>query len=197
MSISTATFFSMSACRTFTTTASPEWSVARWTWPIEAEAIDAGSKAANNSVDRPAQFGFDQLPDHLGRVGRHVGLELLKLLGQPHAHQVGPGAQLLSELDEGRPQFGQGHPQPGFPGMAGDGRPAPRLQEVLGEIRPQPADPRRQLVLAQHRHNLVPAAEVAIDLRDGTDFHGTAARQQWAPPLLYLSPSATVNTAGG
>ena len=41
--MSTATFFSMSACSTLTTTASPESSRARWTWPIEAEAIDCGS----------------------------------------------------------------------------------------------------------------------------------------------------------
>ena len=52
--MSTATFFSMSAWSTLTTTGSPEWSRARWTCPIEAEAIASGSNSANSSsIGRP------------------------------------------------------------------------------------------------------------------------------------------------
>ena len=125
-------------------------------------------------------------------------LKLLELVGQPHAHQVGPGAEELAQLDEGRPQFGHRHAQAGFPGMPGDGGAAAGLQQVLGEIRPQPPDPRRQLVLAQHRQDLVPAAQVAVDLRDRAELHGTDDEGKSAGPLpaSLTSPRVVIHSFG-
>ncbi len=133
-----------------------------------------GLELGKKLFDRPAELGFDEFSHRLGRIGVNFLLELLEFLGQPDSDQVGPRAENLAELDERRAELGQGQPQAGLPGMPGNGHTAPRLQQVLGKIRPQPADPRRQFVLAQHRHNLVPAAEVAVDLRDGIELHGTA-----------------------
>ena len=132
-----------------------------------------------------------------GRVGRHVLLKLLELVGQLHAHQVGPRADELAQLDEGRAQFGHGHAQAGFPGVPGDGGAAAGLQQVLGEIRPQPPDPRRQFVLAQHRQDFVPAAQVAVDLRDRADFHGTAAGGERRQHASWKRQYAATPTGGG
>ena len=76
------------------------------------------------------------LADHLGRVGRDVVLELLQLLAQRDAHQVGPRAEQLAQLDERRPQFGQGQSQAGFPGMPGNGRPARAFSKSLAKSGP-------------------------------------------------------------
>ena len=167
--MSTATFFSMSAWSTLTTTASPEWSRARWTCPIEAEAIASGSNSANSSsIGRPNSASMSLRTTSGGSAGT-LSWSCWNSSASLHAHQVGAGAEDLAQLDERRPQFGHGQPQAGFPGMPGDGRAAAGLQQVLGKIRPQPPDPRRQLVLAQHRQDLVPAAQVAV--ANLADFH--------------------------
>ena len=38
---------------TFTATARPSWVIARWTWPIDAEAMGAGSHSAKISSGSP------------------------------------------------------------------------------------------------------------------------------------------------
>ena len=72
-----------------------------WVWAV-AQAMATASPSVAASAARPARTPTGQLdPD-----------------------QVGPRAEQLSELDEGRPQLGHGQTDPGFPGVPGDGRSA-------------------------------------------------------------------------
>jgi hypothetical protein len=50
---SSRTISSMSGYWTLTATASPEARVARWTWPIDADAIGTRSKVANTASGSP------------------------------------------------------------------------------------------------------------------------------------------------
>ena len=150
-------------------------------------------------LDRLAQLRLNDLAHHGRRIGRHVLLEVLELLGQLHSHQVGPGAEDLAQLDERRAKLGQRQPQAGFPGVSGNGRPAPGLQQILGEIRPQSADPGRQLVLAQHRQYLIPAAQMPINLRDRVELHRASAVYE-ADSLLsavFFSPPVKLASVSG
>jgi len=105
---------------------------------------------------RPPQLRLDRRPYLLRRIARHVRLEMLKLIGQIDADQVGPGAEDLAELDERGPQLAQRQTEASLPRMPGNRRAAGRLEQVFGKARPQPADPVCQAVLAQYRKYLSP-----------------------------------------
>ena len=119
-----------------------------------------------------SQFLFHQGADQVRWIGRHVGLQLLELVRQLHAGQIGAGAQQLAELDERRPQFGQRQPDPFLRRVACQGLAVPVFQPVLDEIDIEPADPVGQSVLAENRQDLRPAFDVAVDVRNRCDSHG-------------------------
>ena len=70
-------------------------------------------------VQRLAQLRLDRLANDLRRIGGRRRLELLQLVGQLLADQVGPGAQQLAELDERRPQLGERQADSRFARQAG------------------------------------------------------------------------------
>jgi hypothetical protein len=69
-------------------------------------------KAGKQLRDGSAEFAFDRGPRHLCRIGRHVGLQLRKLLRHFRAHEVCPCAEHLPQLDEGGAQLRQRHSHP-------------------------------------------------------------------------------------
>ena len=166
MSVSTATFGAMSACRTLSTTASPVFSRAAWTWPIDPEAMATSSNSSNSASIGCPKFLLDQLAGHLRRVGGRAFLEILQFLGQPDADQVRAGAEHLAKLDRRRAEFLNRQPQTNFPRVTGDRLALTRLEEVLGEIGAKETDPVRQPVLAQYGENLPPAVEIPGNLRN-------------------------------
>ena len=86
---------------TFTATARPSWVMARWTWPIDADASGTGSHSAKAIVGRGAELALDDAGGQLGRHGRRVLLQL----GQRVADVVGqPDVEVrrhLAQLHEG------------------------------------------------------------------------------------------------
>ena len=85
---------------TFTTTSSPETSVARCTWPIDAAASGVQSKRREHLFDRPAELLLDDLADLVGSRRRHRGLQLRELGDDRRGQQVAAGGRDLAELDE-------------------------------------------------------------------------------------------------
>ena len=120
MSRSTATFRSMSACWTLTTTGSPVLQ------PGPVHLADRGRghrlvvELVEQLLDRPAQLRLDRRcgPPRADRPARRSA-GAASSSARCDAHQVGPRAEHLAELDERRPQFGQGQPDPGLPARAG------------------------------------------------------------------------------
>ena len=86
---------------TLTATARSSWVMARWTWPIDADASGTGSHSANGDVGRGAELALD---DARGQLGRHRRRVLLQV-GQRGADVVGqPDVEVrrhLAELHEG------------------------------------------------------------------------------------------------
>ena len=61
---------------TFTATARPSWVMARWTWPIDADASGTGSHSAKAMSGGAPSCSLDDARRQLGRHGRGVLLQL-------------------------------------------------------------------------------------------------------------------------
>ncbi len=120
---------------------------------------------------RLAQLAFDHRPHRLGRISRRVFLQLLQLLGQRQTDQVGPRAEHLAQLDERRPELRERQPDARLGRLASQRISRAALEELLGELQIELGHPTRQAVLAEHGEDLNRPIEIAIDLRDGGDFH--------------------------
>ncbi len=93
---------------TLTATARPSWVMARWTCPIDADAIGFGSHSAKTPLGRRAQLLGDDLGRQLGAHRRGVRLQL----GQGLAHVLGQAlvevAGHLAELHHGALHVAEG-----------------------------------------------------------------------------------------
>ena len=179
MSRSTSMRRWMPACCTFTTT-----SVAGIGPTGESRAVDLADRCRGERrrvevdeerVERGVEFGFDRLADGVGVVGGHVGLQLLQFVGERHADLVGPRAEDLAELDERGPELFDRQADAGLAAEVGERFAVAVLEDALHDGQVEAADPAGEAVLAEDREDLAPAIGVAIDLRDGGDFHASGA----------------------
>ena len=173
MSRSTRTTRAMCRRCTFTATSSPDCSRARCTWPIDADATGVSQNSRNtSSMGRPSSSRINSATAS-GGSGGNGRLQLLELLGQLRAHEIGPRAHDLAQLDERGAELLQGKPDARFAGGARREISRGGLEDgAKRSAEPQPAEPTSEPVLGENREDLAPAIDVAIDLRDGADSHG-------------------------
>jgi hypothetical protein len=129
-------------------------------------------------LDRPAEFLLDGVADLIWWVGRHIILKLLQFLGQRRSDDVGPRAEDLPQLDEGRPKIGKGQADAGFACEPGEMLALPAREDALGELEIEVADPIREPITAEDGENLRPAVRIAIELRDGAELHEAELMQE-------------------
>ena len=129
-------------------------------------------KMPERLVDRASQLAGDGGPHDDGRIVPDGGLQLLQLFGQADADQVGPSAEDLAELDERRPQFGQGQPDAGFACQPAQPLARPIAKHGFGKLEIESAEPIGQSIFAENRENLPRAIDVAVKLGNRRKFHG-------------------------
>src|SRR5688572_2114384 len=129
-----------------------------------------------------AQLGLNRLANDARIVAGHACLQLLQLARQRHADLVGPRAENLSELDERGAKLFDCQANARFTAQVRERFAVAILEEAFYERHIESADPPRQAVLAEDRKNLAPAIGVAIDVRDGGNFHLFVG---WALPTMY------------
>ncbi len=146
MSRSALTTLAMSGRRTFSATVRPSRRTARWTCEIDAEATGIGSSAAKTSDGRPPVLLAQDLLDLVERERADVRAQRRQLVDVRLGEQVGPGAQELAQLHEGRPEVLQDQPQPAGPILRRD----PAAQR-------DPLDRPHQALQVQRRHHILVA----------------------------------------
>ena len=108
-----------------------------------------------------------------------LGLQLLQFLGERHADLVGPRAEDLAELDERRAELFDRQANARFAAEMGERFAVAVFEDALHHGQIEAADPAGEAVLAEDREDLAPAIDVAIDLRDGGDFHARGGRRRF------------------
>ena len=176
MSRSTSMRRWMPACCTFTTASVAPALVplarrARCTWPIEAEASGVVSKSTKSVSSGASSSVSMVVADGVRVVGRHVGLQLLEFVGERHADLVGPRAEDLAELDERRAELFDRQPDASLAAEVSERFAVAVAEDALHHRQIEAADPAGEAILAENREDLAPAIGIAIDLRDGGDFH--------------------------
>ena len=90
----------------------PSWSVARWTWAVEAAANGSGSIVANSSSGGLAELVLDDGARLLPRERRGVALELGQLGDDVGRQHVAAARDHLADLDVRRAELLEQDPEP-------------------------------------------------------------------------------------
>ncbi len=130
-------------------------------------------KLREDLLERLAELRFDDLPNRRGWIALDVGLQLLQFGRQRRADQIGPHAEDLSQLDERRSQIHQRHANPRFAGVVRERNSILVFEPIADKVDFQLAEPVGQSITPQHGHDFLPAAQIAVELRDRGNFHGT------------------------
>ncbi len=155
----------MSGRRTFTATSSPG------DQPRAVDLRDGGRgdrlgiEPREELLEGSAKLGLDRPLGDTGLERRHLVLQPGELPHELLAEQVGPQAEPLTELDEGRTQFLEGEAQPlGLTESRLGDRDAPPERQAAARREPrwkvQPAQHVREPVAREHAHDFAEPAEL-------------------------------------
>lgn len=108
-------------------------------------------------LHRASQLALDERPGDPGRVGRHMGLQVLELARHVETDQVGTQAEHLPEFDPGRAELAQRAPQPLAARHPQDFVVNPPFQQGRRDLRDPLSVIRqpREAVAPEHARNLV------------------------------------------
>ena len=145
--------------------------------PAQSTPRPAASNRNPQTARRAACPSSDSIVSRTtsGSIARHARLQLLQFLRERHADLIRPRAQNLAQLDERRPKLFDRQPNPRLAAQV-----RKRLAVAVLQESPSRAARSNRLIqsarpyLLRIDEDLAPAIDVAIDVRDGADFHTTA-----------------------